>query len=160
MAYLLDTNIFIRSKNDMPMDLWPTFWSKFKEMSNSGAVFTSMAVKEEIERGEDELKEWIKREPLRDFFIPLDPVIMQKYSEVQAWARSTTRYTEVALNTFASVADAYLVATAAARSMVLVTYERSDLNCRRRVLLPDVCNALDISYCDLNAMLRELKITI
>lgn len=28
MAYIFDTNIFIRSKHEMPMDLWPTFWTK------------------------------------------------------------------------------------------------------------------------------------
>ena len=28
MAYIFDTNVFIRSKHEMPMDLWPTFWKK------------------------------------------------------------------------------------------------------------------------------------
>lgn len=34
MAYLFDSNIFIRSKNDMPLDLWPTFWQRMTEMIN------------------------------------------------------------------------------------------------------------------------------
>ena len=47
MAYIFDTNIFIRSKNEMPMDIWPTFWQRFKEMVNSGQIFTSVMVKDE-----------------------------------------------------------------------------------------------------------------
>ncbi len=46
MAYIFDTNIFIRSKNEMPIDIWPTFWARFKEMVNSGQIFTSVMVKD------------------------------------------------------------------------------------------------------------------
>ena len=46
MAYLFDTNIFIRSKNDMPMDLWPTFWSRVAEMIQSGSIFSNIQVKD------------------------------------------------------------------------------------------------------------------
>ena len=60
MAYIFDTNIFIRSKNEMPMDIWPSFWDKFRGMVNSGDIFTSVAVKNEIEKGKDELTEWLK----------------------------------------------------------------------------------------------------
>ena len=48
MKYLIDTNIFIRSKNEMPMKIWPTFWTKMNDMINSGKVFISDKVKEEI----------------------------------------------------------------------------------------------------------------
>lgn len=60
MAYLIDSNIFIRSKNEMPMNLWPTFWQRMTDMVNSGELFISTKVKEEIERGNDELTEWLK----------------------------------------------------------------------------------------------------
>ena len=32
MAYIFDTNILIRSKNEMPIELWPSFWSKLCQM--------------------------------------------------------------------------------------------------------------------------------
>ena len=62
MAYLIDSNIFIRSKNEMPMNLWPTVWQRMTDMVNSGELFISTKVKEEIERGNDELTEWLKGE--------------------------------------------------------------------------------------------------
>ena len=72
MAYLIDSNIFIRSKNEMPMNLWPTFWQRMTDMVNSGELFISTKVKEEIERGNDELTEWLKHSAPKTCFVGLD----------------------------------------------------------------------------------------
>jgi hypothetical protein len=85
---------------------------------------------------------------------------MNHYTATQNWARSNPLYNQQALNTFANVADAYLVATAAAKQMTLVTYEASSPLSRKRVKIPDVCNALDVRYCDLNTVLKEMGIKI
>ena len=160
MAYIFDTNIFIRSKNEMPMDIWPTFWERFREMVNSGEIFTSVTVKDEIGRGKDELTEWLKQNAPKSFYLSLDADVLAQYTITQNWAKSNSVYTQAALNTFANVADAYLVATAAARQMTLVTYEGSSPNSKKRVMIPDVCNALGVRYCDLNTVLREMGIKI
>ena len=57
-------------------------------------------------------------------------------------------------------ADAYLVATAAAKGLVLVTNETSDPKCTRRVKIPDACIAFGVRFCDLNTVLRELGVMI
>ena len=160
MAYIFDTNIFIRSKNEMPMDIWPTFWTRFSEMVNSGQIFTSVMVKDEIDKGKDELTEWVKNNAPKSFFLSLDADVMNQYTATQNWARSNPLYTPQALNTFANVADAYLVATAAAKQMTLVTYEASSPLSKKRVMIPDVWNALGVCYCDLNTVLREMGIQI
>ena len=59
-----------------------------------------------------------------------------------------------------SVADSYLVATAAAKNMVLVTYEKSNPQRRNRVMIPDACKAIGVRSCDLNTALRELGVLI
>ena len=69
MAYIFDTNIFIRSKNEMPMDIWPTFWERFREMVNSDEIFTSITVKDEIDKGKDELTEWLKQNATPHFYL-------------------------------------------------------------------------------------------
>jgi 3-polyprenyl-4-hydroxybenzoate decarboxylase len=71
------------------------------------------------------------------------------------WARSR-QYTDAAINDFAQVADSYLVATAAVKGMTVVTYEKPQPNAKKRVLIPDVCNAFGVPYCDLNDMLRGM----
>lgn len=159
MAYLIDSNIFIRSKNEMPMNLWPTFWQRMTDMVNSGELFISTKVKEEIERGNDELTEWLKHSAPKTCFVGLDGDIMRMYGAVQAWA-GTKSFTQTARNVFATVADAYLVATAAAKNMTLVTYEKSNPNSKARVLIPDACEAIGANYCDLNAVLRGMGVVI
>lgn len=160
MAYIFDTNIFIRSKNEMPMDIWPTFWERFRDMVNSGEIFTSITVKDEIDKGKDELTEWLKQNAPKSFYLSLDAEVMAQYTSVQNWAKSNPVYTQTALNTFANVADAYLVATASAKQMSLVTYEGSSPNSKKRVMIPDACNALGVRYCDLNTVLKEMGIKI
>ena len=146
MAYILDTNIFIRSKNEMPFDLWPSFWAKVQQLVTSGQVYSCVKVKAEIDKGKDELTQWMRNNAPSSFFIPLDA--------------SNTIFKPEAKREYAINADAYLVATAKAKGLTLVTYETSDPNCRKRVKIPDACIDLGVRYCDLNTMLRELQITI
>lgn len=160
MKYILDTNVLIRSKNDMPMDLWPTFWTKFTDMVMRGLIYSISKVKVEVEKGKDELTTWIKERIPKSFFLDLDEDIIAKYREVQNWASCRSYYKPEALNDFAEVADAYLIATAAAKQMTLVTYEKSDPKCKSRVKIPDACIALGVQYCDLNTVLREVGIMI
>lgn len=160
MKYLFDTNIFIRSKNEMPEDVWPTFWMRMAELIRDGKIFTSEKVKEEIERGRDELTQWMKANATLGFYCSVDGDVLSKYSEVQNWAQSTGRFTPVALDDFARVADAYLVATAAAKGWTLVTYEVPDPNCKKRVKIPDACNALGVELCDLNTAFRDLGVRV
>ena len=160
MLYLLDTNILIRSKNEMPMDIWLTFWARMQEMMAAGQVFSSVKVKDEFERGADELTSWMRNHAPKGFYLSLDEEVMEQYANAQAWVQSNPVYKDTAKLDFANVADAYLVATAAAKGMTLVTYEISDPACKRRVKIPDVCNALGVPFCDLNAVLRDLGVTI
>lgn len=160
MAYIFDTNIFIRSKNEMPIDLWPTFWAKVAEMIASGNVVSNIQVKDEIEKGNDELTQWMREHVPSEFYIDNDHEVMTKYAEVQTWASLNPVYRADAVSEFAQVADAFLVATASAKGYTLVTNETADPTCRRRVKIPDACNALRVRYCNLNTVLRELGITI
>lgn len=159
MKYILDTNVLIRSKNDMPMDLWPTFWAKFNDMVMRGLIYSISQVKAEVEKGQDELTTWAKGQAPKSFFLELDEDVIGKYREVQNWARRRS-YKPEALNEFAEVADAFLVATAAAKQMTLVTYEAPAPESKKRVKIPDACKALGVRYCDLNTVLREIGVTI
>ena len=160
MGYIFDANIFIRSKIEMPMDLWPTFWTKMAKLIRDGRICSSVKVKEEIEKGNDELTDWLKVNAPRNFYLPVDVDVLTKYTKCQNWANNNPVFKAEARTEFAEVADAYLVATAAAKNYTLVTNETSDPNCRRRVKIPDACIALGVRYCDLNTVFRELGIQI
>lgn len=161
MSYLVDTNIFIESKKNTPMDVWPSFWSTLTMLINSGQIFSIDMVKEEIERGADELTDWINANAPKSFFLTQDSQVINKLIETINWAQnSPTQYTETAINEYADLADSFLVATAAAKNMVMVTFEKSNPQRRNRIMIPDACNALGVRCCDLNTTFRELGITI
>ncbi len=161
MDYLFDTNIFIESKKNLPMDVWPTFWTKMVTLINSGVVHSIDKVKEEIERGNDELTQWIRVNAPRGFFLTQDLAVLTKLAETNTWAQNNpVHFTDAAIINYANVADSYLVATAAAKNMILVTYEKSNPQRRNRVMIPDACDAIGARCCDLNTALRTLGILI
>lgn len=161
MEYLFDTNIFVESKKNLPMDVWPTFWTKMAELINSGNIHSIDKVKDEIDKGGDELTDWIHNNAPRGFFLTQDITVMTKLAETITWAQNcTVRFSQSAIFDYTNVADSYLVATAAARNMVLVTYEKSNPQRRNRVMIPDACYAIGVRSCDLNTALRELGVLI
>ena len=159
MAYLLDSNIFIESRKNLPIDVWVTFWSKLSDLAMDGLVVSSVKVKEEIANGYDELSEWIKSHVPAGFFLPFDSDDIAAYSQLQNWALGKD-YTDTAKMEFAVNADAYIIATAYTKSMTLVTFEKSNPQRKNRVMIPDACAAIGVGCCDLNTMLRALGITI
>lgn len=162
MIYLLDTNILIHAKNYMPIDIHVSFWNKLRELANTGLICSSEKVRDEINRGNDDLTAWCKDNLQDAFFLPLDKDDMTKYAAVIQWASNNRVFTQAAVQEFASVnvADAFLVATAAAKHFTLVTEEKPDPKCKQRVKIPDACIALDVGFCSLNDVLHALKVTI
>lgn len=161
MEYLFDTNIFVESKKNLPMDVWPTFWKKMTELINSGGIHSIDKVKDEIDKGGDELTDWLRANAPRGFFLRQDAAIMAKLAETVRWAKNCPKgFTPAAVAGYADVADSYLVATAAARNMTLVTFEKSNPQRKNRVMIPDACNAIGARCCDLNTALRELGVHI
>ena len=158
MPYLLDSNIFIRCKNEMPMDIFQGFWQRLAELAQSGQVFSSVKVKEEIDRGNDELKQWCSDRLPEGFFLPFEA--HAEYAFLMTWANNSRVFSVAAKQEFATVADAYLVATAAAKGMTVVSFETSDPRCIKRVKIPDACIAVGVEFCSLNDMLHALGVVV
>lgn len=128
---------------------------------NSGKIHSIDKVKEEIDKGGDELTDWIHKHAPRGFFLKQDSSVMEKMAETIDWAQENpVGFSQSAISDYVNVADSYLVATAAAKKMVLVTYEKSNPQRRNRVMIPDACIAIGVRSCDLNTALRELGVPI
>ena len=118
-------------------------------------------MRDEIDKGGDELTDWIHDNAPKGFFLQEDAEVMKKLAETIEWAETcAVNFSQSAILGYTNVADSYLVATASAKNMVLVTYEKSNPQRRNRVMIPDTCNAIGARCCDLNTMLREQKIRL
>lgn len=144
----------------MPMELWPTYWMRMDDLVHSGQCFTCDKVREELNVHKDEISEWIEDHTDKTFFIPMDDAVVTKYAEVQNWASQMEQYSDNARQEFASVADSILIATAAAKDMVVVTFEKSEPRSKKKIKIPDACAAMGVRCCDFNTVLKEMGIVI
>jgi hypothetical protein len=72
------------------------------------------------------------------------------------WVQAQAQFRPEAKAEFAAVADGWLAAFTQARGHVLVTHEEYAPDARKRVPLPNVCEAFGVDYLDTFTMLRAL----
>ncbi len=77
-----------------------------------------------------------------------------------SWVRDQTQFSNAAKANFASGADGWLVAYAVARRRIVVTHELPAPDARRKVPIPNVCEAFDVPFVDTFEMLRELGVQL
>lgn len=156
--YLLDANVFIEAKNRYyAFDLAPGFWDWLEADADAGVIGSIEEVNDELVAGADELAEWARAHP--DMFASADQQTALKLAELAIWA-SNGQFTQAAVDEFLDVADYYLVAHAAAHGHTVVTHEIYQANARKRILIPNVCRALGVSYCTTFAMLRSRSVRL
>lgn len=160
MSFLLDTNIFITAKNELPMDVYPSFWRALAQLATQGVFKSIKKVEDEIRRGNDELVDWIDNCLPDDFFISENNETLASLSSVSQWAVLNNVYTQAAKTEFVSVADSWIIAEALSRSLTVITYEAPDHLCKKRVKIPDACIAMGVKFCNLNDAFRTLGVAI
>ncbi len=157
--FLLDANVFIQAKRQYyAFDLCPGFWNCVSAWHSKGAVYSIDRVKDELERGQNDLTQWATKEISSAAFISTeDQPIIASYSQIMSWVEAQSQFTTEAKAEFAANADGWLVACAMAKGMVLVTHEVYEPGAKKRVKMPNVCRKFAVSYTDTFDMLRELS---
>lgn len=166
--FLIDANSFMTPyRQYYAFDLVPTFWKEMSKQTGSGTLILLDMVKAEIEKGEDELADWINSES--DFVIcsHISPEIISKYQEILQYIQTCGLYKEQALRTWAenTVADPWLIAAAAVNNYTLITMEVSSggLSVKtpnKAAKIPDVARAFGVKTRNLYYMMRQLNIKI
>ena len=157
--YALDTNVFIEAaRRYYAFDLAPGFWKGLVIHSDGGVVASIDRVKDELDKGKDELSEWAKNHFSHAFQTTNDVDVLETYRRVMAWAQSQAQFTDPAKAAFAASADGWLVAYAAAKGSIVVTHEVMNREIKRRVPIPNVCQAFGVRFIDTFEMLRELGV--
>ena len=167
--FLIDANtLMTAARLYYAYDLLPAFWSVFAEKIKEGNIILLDMVKNEIDKGQDELQEWVK-ERQGDFVEcnHVDPEIIPKYADVMQYIQGCGLYNQNGLDSWAKndVADPWLVATAMAKGYTLITFEQSagslsPKNKSGKVKIPDVANHFGVRVHNLYYMMRQLGIRI
>ena len=157
--YLLDANVFIEAKRRYyAFDVCPGFWECLVWHHQGAYVQSIDRVKQELELGDDDLKNWIATVmPSTCFGSSDDGAVIAEYSQMQTCAQGHAQFSQDAKAEFAAKADAWLVAYAKVKDLVLVTHEAPAPDSRRRVPIPSVCDAFSVPYVDTFVMLRDLE---
>jgi hypothetical protein len=74
------------------------------------------------------------------------------------WVQDQNQYLAVAKADFANGADGWLVAYARAKACIVVTQEVAAPDARRKVPIPNVCQAFNVLFVNTFEMLRNLGV--
>jgi DNA polymerase III epsilon subunit-like protein len=81
--------------------------------------------------------------------------VIQNFALMMTWVQNQPQFIPAAKAEFASVADGWLAAYAKARGYTVITHEVARPDARKRVPLPNVCDAFGVPYNDTFNMLRD-----
>lgn len=166
--FLVDTNSFITPHESFyPFDFAGSFWTQIETHIANGTIVILDMVKEEIEKGSDDLSEWMKKLEIGKFIDHREPLIVNKYSEILDYIQHNNCYKDNALREWskANIADAWLIATACVYGYTIVTFEipNNNLNSRqpsKEAKIPDICSYFGVAVKNLYDMIRKLHISM
>ena len=159
-VYVLDANVFIEAaRRYYAFDVAPAFWTSLVHHAAQSRIQSIDKIKEELERGNDELADWIKIGNMSDAFASTDQEdVINIFSEMMRWVQGTAQFYDAAKAQFASGVDGWLVAYAKAKNCIVVTHEEYHPDAKNRVPIPNVCRAFDVRSVDTFQMLRDLGV--
>ncbi|MBU2827449.1 MAG: DUF4411 family protein [Acidithiobacillus ferriphilus] len=156
--YLLDANTFIEAKRRYyAFDICPGFWNALLANHDGRRLWSIDQVRDELLRGgADELTQWVDARVPGSLFLPTaDGTVIQNFALMMTWVQNQPQFIPAAKAEFASVADGWLAAYAKARGYTVITHEVARPDARKRVPLPNVCDAFGVPYNDTFNMLRD-----
>lgn len=108
--------------------------------------------------GEDALWEWVQTNVPKEFFLPSSrPEIVAEYRKLIDWVQAEAQYIEHAKTEFASAADGWLVAYSRATGATVVSQETVARDAKKRIPIPNICEAFEVEYMDTFEMLHALN---
>jgi Domain of unknown function (DUF4411) len=160
-VYVLDADVFMTAaRSYYAFDVAPAFWDGLVREASNGRLLSIDRVKEEIQRGKDELLKWANDTFHPWFAETAEDDVIGTYREIMNWVQTQSQFLDYAKEEFAKGADGWLVAYAKAKGHVVVTNEKFQASVQRRVKIPNVCQAFGITCIDTFELLRALGIRL
>ncbi|MEO0531443.1 MAG: DUF4411 family protein [Planctomycetota bacterium] len=161
-VYVLDADSFIRSKRThYGFDFCPGYWDALLASFKRGSVVSIEPVRSELERGKDDLSDWVAEKSPDGFFAQVtDEGVQAAYAATIRNTQANPQYTAAAKQDFARGADPWLVAYAKVSGCVISTYEVASPDSKARIKLPDVASAFGVKCVQPFEMLRSLSVRL
>ena len=160
--YLLDTNVLIEaSKTYYKHDLVSTFWERLTEQSQIRVIGSIDKVKNEIDAKNIFLTNWANND-FTQWESTTNDDTKSKYNILINWSTTHQQFNQNAKDEFANAdnADPWLLAHAMATKRVVVTEEVFNSDIKRKIPIPNVCQAFGVPYMNTFQMLHELEIRL
>lgn len=154
--FVVDSNVFIQAANSYyAFDLVPAFWT-WLEGRLGDDIFTVVPVQSEILAQKDDLSDWISQNSNSSWILPVDdePTQLQMPELTQHCVNLS--YKMPGIQKFLSGADPWVISAARSRSWTVVTHEEPNPATKKRVKIPDVCDALRVRNLRGFDMMRQL----
>lgn len=156
VVYCIDANILIQAwQKYYSPEICPSYWEVLNDLGKKGVIFIPELVYEEIEKGEDNLFEWLKNSdiPIRK----IDGEVTSCLKEIYA-SNPSHKYL-VSSNGVHSKADPWVIAHAIKENAVVVTKETKDyFKKQTKIKIPHVCDNMNVKWIDDFKFIRNLNI--
>ena len=150
--YVFDANIFINLQRRQPIDLYKPLWEIISKYMHEGTIISSAEVFDEIKRGNDELKTWVKQR--EDCFV-------ESNEEIQLCVRDILKQDRGLVDGGKknNCADPFVIALAKLSKAKVVTEEIPSGN-ENAPKIPDVCKKHGIECLNFVDFMREANIAL
>lgn len=122
--------------------------------SNCGTI---VSVRDELISGDDELAEWMRSRQNASWILDTSDSATQTNFAKIANELNGSAYKPTGVAEFLSGADPWLIAKSEEIGATIVTHERLDLDCKRRVPLVNLCPPRNINCIDTFDFMRKHK---
>jgi len=148
-GYCIDTCALIDLwRRYYPPDVFESLWQDIEKLVNKGNLVAPNQVYEEIERQDDELREWAKEH--KDMFEKLTTDQIETVTEIlENYPRLVDK------EKTSEDADPFLITQAICRDWKVVTSEQSSSHPNSPPKIPDVCDNYNVECYDLIDFFRE-----
>jgi Domain of unknown function (DUF4411) len=156
MKYLFDANVFIEAQNRYyAFDICPGFWDWMDHVAKTDAGSITN-VCDELRQGTDDLAKWAEARKASSWFLGVDDTSTQNVFANIANHVTSQSYKQPGIAKFLGGADPWLIAKAKILGAKVVTHEVSAPLSKKRVPIPDVCDAMGVAYTHPYEVLRTM----
>lgn len=155
--YVLDANVFIEAhKRYYAFDICPGYWSAILANHGAGRLHSIDRVRDELVGQGDALSKSAQQAPDSLFVATSDSAVTTSFTSIMTWLQGQPQFLPAAKVSFAAGADGWLIAYAKTNGLVLATDEAPNPTIKRRVPIPNVCNAFGVNFIGTFDLLRAL----